>query len=74
MEAALELTEQRKNVHVHQLIGDHGKQSQADHRQALLVHIDSLKFLLRQGLCIKGHEEMEGNLMQLLQLCSKDLP
>ena len=33
-----------------------------------LVQVSSLKFLLQQGLAFRGHDELEGNLMQLLLL------
>ena len=46
---------------------------QENHREMLLVVIESLKYLLRQGLAIRGHEEIEGNLMQLLLLQSEKL-
>ena len=47
------------------------KIDQQNRRDMLLVVIKSLKYLLRQGLAIRGHEEIEGNLMQLLLLQSK---
>ncbi len=34
----------------------------------LLITLSSLRFLLRQGLAIRGHEETEGNLLQILLL------
>ena len=37
-------------------------------RENLLILLSSLRYLLRQGLAIRGHEEMNGNLMQLLLL------
>jgi len=40
-------------------------------RDNLLILFSSLKYLLRQGLAIRGHEEMNGNLMQLLLLQAK---
>ena len=42
----------------------------------LLITLSSLRFLLRQGLAIRGHEELEGNLLELLLLqaeCCSDL-
>ena len=53
------------------------KQAMADqklHREMLLKQLSSLKYLLRQGLAIRGHEAMEGNLLQLLQLRGNDCP
>jgi len=44
------------------------------HREMLLKQLSSLKYLLRQGLAIRGHEAMEGNLLQLLQLRGDDCP
>ena len=40
----------------------------------LLKVWSSQKFLLRQGLAIRGHKESEGNLLQLLHLRSDDCP
>ena len=37
-------------------------------RKALLHQLSSLRFLLRQGLAIRGHTELEGNLRQLLMM------
>ena len=44
------------------------KQSQKMHQIMLKIQLSSLQFLLRQGLAIRGHEELEGNLFQLLLL------
>ena len=44
------------------------RKNQEVHRKMLLTVLSSLRFLLRQGLAIRGHEEMEGNLIQLLLL------
>ena len=41
-------------------------------RDSFLILMSSLQYLLRQGLAIRGHEDMEGNLMQLLLLRAKD--
>ena len=40
-------------------------------RQMLLMQLSSLKYLL-QGLAIRGHEDIEGNLLQLLSFRSSD--
>lgn len=39
-----------------------------------MKQLSSLLFLLRQGLAIRGHEETDGNLFQLLKLRSQDDP
>lgn len=48
--------------------------TQVENRRMLLKLISSLKFLLRQGLAIRGHSETEGNLFQLLSLRGEDDP
>lgn len=50
------------------------KKDQAVNRNMLLIMLSSLKYLLRQGLAIRGHEEMESNLMRLLLLQAKKNP
>ena len=41
-------------------------------RTALLKQLSALKYLLRQGLAIRGHKELEGNLNQLLAVWAND--
>jgi hypothetical protein len=43
-------------------------------RQALHVIITSLQYLAAQGLAIRGHEETQGNFVQLLNLRANDIP
>lgn len=38
----------------------------------LLKQLSSLRYLLRQGLALRGHDENEGNLVQLLLLRTED--
>ena len=45
-------------------------QLQETRRNALICQLSGLRFLLRQGLAIRGHSEMEGNLRQLLRMYS----
>lgn len=40
----------------------------------LLRQLSSLKFLLHQGMAIRGHKEGDGNLVQLMMLRSEDVP
>ena len=49
-------------------------QEQRVNREILLKQLTSLRYILRQGLALQGHEEKEGNLMQLLYLRSDDSP
>ena len=45
---------------------------QAEHRKMLMKLLTSLKFLMRQGLAVRGHIE-EGNLFQLLKCRAEDV-
>lgn len=56
------------------LLSQAHKKEQEMRAQMLLKQLTSLKYLLRQGLAIRGHDDKEGNLMQLLKLRSKDDP
>ena len=42
------------------------------HRKSFMILWTSLRYLLRQGLAIRGHEELQGNLLQLLKVQSED--
>jgi hypothetical protein len=44
---------------------------QMKHRNSVLV--TSLKFLLRQGLAVRGHEEGQGNIHQIVKLRMHDV-
>ena len=48
------------------------KENQQLHRKLLLKQLSSLRYLARQGLAVRGHEQIEGNLIQLLLLRSED--
>lgn len=40
----------------------------------LLLQLQSIRYLMRQGLAARGHEDIEGNLDQLLAVRSHDVP
>ena len=48
--------------------------SQLDSRGALTAIVSSVAFLAKQGLALRGHDDDEGNFLQLLQLRSEDNP
>ncbi len=50
------------------------KQQQLLRRRMLLKQLTTLRYLVRQGLAIRGHDETEGNFFQLLKLRSTDDP
>ena len=54
------------------IMSNQHKRDQKTRREMLLITLTSVKCLVRQGLPVRGHEEVEGNLMQLLLLRSKD--
>ena len=45
---------------------------QVERRKMFLIQLSSLRYLLRQGLAIRGHEEEEGNLSQLMKVRAED--
>ncbi len=47
---------------------------QHENRKALMVILENTQFLGRQGIAFRGHEECEGNFIQLFKLRSKDDP
>ena len=48
--------------------------NQAENRRLFLKQMSSLKYLMRQGQAVRGHDEAEGNLHQMLLLWQKDIP
>ena len=48
--------------------------SEARNKKMLLKQLSSLRFLLRQGLAIRGHNEQEGNLYQILKHRCDNVP
>lgn len=50
------------------------KAEQTCRREMLIKQLESLRYLLKQGLAVRGHEEADGNLYQLLLLRSNDCP
>lgn len=46
---------------------------QQQRREMLVKELSSLKFLMRQGLALRGHKEEEGNLYQLLKCRGEDV-
>ena len=50
------------------------KAEQTCRREMLIKQLESLHYLLKQGLAVRGHEEADSNLYQLLLLQSNDCP
>ena len=70
-EAVLKI-ELSKQESVHSLMNKQAMVEQKLRQQMLLKQLSSLKYLLRQGLAVRGHDDLEGNLLQLLKLRSDD--
>lgn len=68
------LYEAQNVVNVSTMLVESNKAQKEKRRKMLVKQLSSLKFLLRQGLAVRGHNEGEGNLMQLLTLQSEDVP
>ena len=49
------------------------QKQQEVNRAGLLKQLAAMKFLLRQGLELRGHRDVEGNLYQLLRIWSDDM-
>lgn len=71
-EAVMKLSFKKTAQVVDVMISSQLANLQATRRAGLLKQITSLRFLLRQGLAIRGHSEDEGNLSQLLKLRTED--
>ncbi len=55
--------EQLKHPSIDAQLSTQVKHAQELHYKMLHIQLSSLRFLLQQGLAIRGHEEMEGNLI-----------
>ena len=71
---AMMKVEQMKQPGIDAQLSTQLKQSQQLHRKMLMIQLSSLRFLLRQGLAIRGHDEIDGNLFQLLLLRREECP
>ena len=67
-------TEQLKHDSVHTLLCKHALSDQKLHHDMLLKQLSTLRYLLRQGMAIRGHDDVESNLTQLLLLRSHEIP
>lgn len=57
-----------KGETVHALMSKKAVEIQKVRQEMLIKQISSLKYLLRQGLAVRGHDDIESNLLQLLHL------
>ena len=54
-------------------LNSQAQKDQLQHRQMLLKQLTSLRYLVRQGIGVRGHVEEEGNLHQLLKCRAEDI-
>lgn len=55
-----------KQESVHSLLSKQAVAEQKTRQDLLLKQLASLKYLLRQGLAIRGQKDVDGNFLQLL--------
>ena len=60
------------NPSIQEQLSTQGTKVQETWRLGLMKQLEAMKFLLRQGIALRGHSEEEGNLSQLLTTWSKD--
>jgi len=60
------------NPSIQEQLSTQGAQYQENRWLGLVKQLEAMKFLLRQGIALRGHSEEEGNLQQLLTTWSKD--
>ena len=60
------------NPSIREQISIQGAKVQETRRLGLVKQLEAMKFLLRQGIALRGHSEEEGNLRQLLATWSKE--
>ena len=59
---------------VGELLSSSHKSEKQEARDILKIIISSVRFLARQGLALRGHDEANSNLVQLLRLRAEDNP
>ncbi len=59
---------------VGELLSSIHKNEKEEARNVLKTIISSVRFLARQGLALRGHDEEQSNLVQLLRLRAEDNP
>ncbi len=62
------------HLNVRAILDKEFKSEQVIRRDMFLCQLSSLRYLTRQGMAIRGNEELESNLYQLLKTRSEDVP
>jgi len=68
------LTNIKHGINVHSKINDEAVKQRVQNTDCLRIIISTVKHLARQGLSLRGKNDAEGNLKQLLLIRSSDIP
>ncbi|KAH9361711.1 hypothetical protein HPB48_005136 [Haemaphysalis longicornis] len=63
-----------KGIRVVQLLSQHSSRQQEEARQALRAIVSSVRYLCRTGQALQGQTKDDGNLLDLLDERSQDVP
>ena len=74
MKPSMKHNASQKQQPVSQQLSSQLKAEQESRRMCLVKQLQSLAYLLGQGLAVHGHKSDEGNLQELLKLRSLDVP
>ncbi len=64
----------KQTCDVGELLSREHQEEKASNRKMLLKVLQNLRFLARQGLPLRGHDDTDGNFIQLMHLRSVDCP
>ena len=73
-EATIKFNARQNQQPISQQLSSLIKKEQQTRRMCLIKQIESLSYLLHQGLAVCGHKETKGNLARLLKLRAIDVP
>ena len=62
-----------RGVNVLQHLSDQKAKDMVQARDALLVIVSTLRLLVRQGLAVRGHEDIDSNFIQTLQVRMQEM-
>lgn len=65
---------EKKGMRVVQLLSQHSSRQQEEARQALRAIVSSVRYLCRTGQALQGQTKGDGNLLDLLDERSQDVP
>ena len=60
--------------HIDELMSDETKQQKVMNRKIFIKILENTRYLARQGLPFRGHDDSNGNFIQLMKLRGLDIP